>query len=66
MPPFLMSYVFLCPENKFIIDGKTYILNSEPVGKHLLLDMAATLTVAKSENINIEDTDESESKVIHW
>ena len=43
-------------ENKFIIDGKTYILNSEPVGKHLLLDMAATLTVAKSENINIEDT----------
>ena len=43
-------------ENKFIIDGKTHVLNSEPIGKHLLLDMAAALAVAKSENYDIDET----------
>ena len=41
-------------ENKFIIDGKTYVLNNEPVGKHILLDMAAALCVIKEENFDIE------------
>ena len=42
-------------DNKFIINGNTYILNSEPTGKHLLLDMAAALAVASAENYEIED-----------
>ena len=42
-------------ENKFVIDGKTYILGSKKVGKHILLDMAAALGVANAENFDIED-----------
>ena len=42
-------------DNKFIINGNMYILNSEPTGKHLLLDMAAALAVAGAENYEIED-----------
>ncbi len=41
-------------ENKFLADGNTYVLNSEPVGKHILFDMAAAIAAAKSEGIDIE------------
>ena len=42
-------------ENKFVIDGKTYVLNSEFVGKHILLDMAAALAVVNLEGFDIEE-----------
>ena len=42
-------------ENKFIIGGKEYLLNSEPLGKHIMLDMAAALAVAVEEEIPVED-----------
>ncbi len=41
-------------ENKFIVNGETYTLNSEAVGLHILLDMAAALAVAKEESLEIE------------
>ena len=43
-------------ENKFIIDGKTFVLNGEPIGIHILLDMAAAIAVAKSEGLELENT----------
>ena len=42
-------------ENKFIIRGNEYTLCSVPVGRHILLDMAATLAVAAEEGFAIED-----------
>ncbi len=42
-------------ENKFVIDGVSYTLNSETIGKHILLDMAAALCVAKEDGFPIED-----------
>ena len=41
--------------NKFIIDGQEYILGSNLVGRHILLDMAAALGVVKETNFKIED-----------
>ena len=41
--------------NYFIIEGKSYFLNSDKIGKHILLDMAASLAIAKEENVNIEE-----------
>lgn len=42
-------------ENKFIIDGCEYSLNTQAVGKHIMLDMAAAIAVAKEEGFPIED-----------
>lgn len=42
-------------ENEFIINGKTYKLDTQPIAKHILLDMAAALAIAIEENIPIED-----------
>ena len=42
-------------ENKFVINGTTYLLNAESVGKHILLDMAAALGVVKEDGFPIED-----------
>lgn len=42
-------------ENKFIINGNTYSLGTSPIGKHIMLDMAAVLAVVKEENFPIED-----------
>ena len=43
-------------ENKFIIDGKTFVLNGEPIGIHILLDMAAAIAGANSEGRELENT----------
>ena len=42
-------------ENKFVIEGKTYSLGNKKFGRHILLDMAAALGVAKAENFDIDD-----------
>lgn len=42
-------------ENKFVINGETYVLNSEFIGKHILLDMAAALAVVVKENFDIQN-----------
>lgn len=41
-------------KNKIIIDGTTYSLGSEPLGKHIMLDMAAALAIVKEENFSID------------
>lgn len=42
-------------ENKFIISGVEYSLGTKPVGKHIMLDMAAALAVAKEENFSLDE-----------
>lgn len=41
--------------NFFKFDGNTFKLGSEQIGKHILLDMAATLAVVKEEKFDIEE-----------
>jgi len=40
--------------SKFILGGQEYIFQDSPVAKHILLDMAAAIAVAKEEGFNTE------------
>ena len=42
-------------ENKFFINGCEYTIDSAPLAKHILLDMAAAIAIASEENIPIEE-----------
>ncbi len=40
--------------NTFVIEGQKYTLNTKPLAKHIMLDMAAAIIVARCEKVPVE------------